>query len=223
MTKLTISAVLVVIAALAAWLVTRKLALSCFIICGFAALNLGGDFLTRYVKSRGRNNKQSILPINLRWYGARIVHTGVVLAFIGIAGSGGYGTEKQAALRPGDKISVAGFDITFDGLKADHGPNFTAVTADISVHKNQELIDKLNPSRAFYHRSEKRTSEVDIRRTLAYDLYVALAEVDSRSELINLKVLIKPLINWIWIGSIVSVLGVILVLISFYRQKATAS
>ena len=42
---------------------------------------------------------------------------------------------------------------------------------------------------------------MDIRRTLAGDLYLALTEVDSASKLINLTIFIKPLINWIWIGS----------------------
>lgn len=215
----TVGAVLAVIAALAVWVVSHKIALSCFVLCGFAMLNLGVDFISRYVKMRVTDKEQSLRRRSLRWYGARIVHTGVVLAFIGIAGSGGYGIEGQAALRPNDEIDVAGFNITYDGLKADHGPNFTAVTANISVHKGQKLVAKLNPSQAYYSRSDKRTSEVDIRRTLAYDLYVALTEVDNTSELINLTVLVKPLVNWIWIGSIVSVLGVILVLISSYRRK----
>jgi cytochrome c-type biogenesis protein CcmF len=217
----TAGAVLAAVAALAAWLIGHKIALSCFVLCGFAMLNLGADFLTRYAKMRARRKEQSGQRRNLRWYGARIVHAGVVLAFIGIAGSGGYGIEEQAALRPNDRIDVAGFNITYDGLKAEHGPNFIAVTANISVQKGQKLIAKLNPSQAYYSRSDKRTSEVDIRRTLAYDLYVALTEADNTSELINLTVLVKPLVNWIWIGSITSVLGVILVLISSCRRKPT--
>lgn len=216
----TIGAVLVAAAALASWFFTRKLPIPFFIICGFAMLNLAGDFINRYIKSRGRGNK-AVPPLNLRWYGARIVHIGVVLAFIGMAGSEGYDIEKQVALKRNEKIKVAGFDITFNNLKADHGSTFTAVTADLLVHKGDELIAQLHPSQAYYNRSDKRTSEVDIKRTLAYDLYVALTQVDSSKDLINLNVLIKPLINWIWIGSVVSILGATLVLISFYRRRTT--
>ncbi len=215
----TIGAVLAAITALAVWLITKKIAPACLIFCGFAALNLVADLLGRYNKNRARSGEQSTARPNLRWYGARIVHIGVVLAFIGIAGSGGYGIEKRAALKPNDKINIAGFDITFDGLKADHGSTFVAVKADISVHKGEKLIASLNPSQAYYSRPNERTSEVDIKRTLTYDLYIALTEVDRTAGLINLTVLIKPLINWIWIGSIVSVFGVVLVLISSYRQK----
>jgi cytochrome c-type biogenesis protein CcmF len=216
----TIGAVIVAAAALVSWFFTQKLPIPFFIICGFAILNLASDFINRYIKSRGRGDK-AVPPLNLRWYGARIVHIGVVLVFIGMAGSGGYDIEKQVALKRNEKIKVAGFDITFNNLKADHGSTFTAVTADLLVHKGDELIAELHPSQAYYSRSDKRTSEVDIKRTLAYDLYVALTQVDNSRDLINLNVLIKPLINWIWIGSVVSVLGATLVLISFYRRRNT--
>jgi len=219
----TAGAVLAAIVALAAWLLGHKIALVCFVLCGFAMLNLAGDFLRRYIKVRGRRNQRPVPRRNLRWYGARIVHSGVVLVFVGIAGSGGYGIEEQAALMPDGTFSMAGFNITYEGLKADHGPNFTAVTADITVHKGQKLVARLNPSQAYYSRSDKRTSEVAIRRTLAYDLYLALTEVDNTSGLINLNVLFKPLINWIWIGSIVSVLGVGLILISSYSRRTAVA
>lgn len=219
----TIGATFTAIMAIAAWLIGHKIALMCFILCAFAALNLGADFLSRYINIRMRKNEHPRPRPNMRWYGARIVHIGVVLVFFGIACSSGYGIEKHAALKPNDKISVAGFDLTFNGLKVDHGSNFVAVKADISVHKGQKLFAKLSPSQAYYIRSNKRTSEVDIRRTLAYDLYVALTEVDNTTEMINLKVLVKPLINWIWIGSIVMVIGVVLILVSFYTRKITVS
>ncbi|MHC4256444.1 MAG: heme lyase CcmF/NrfE family subunit [Planctomycetota bacterium] len=219
----TIGAILTVIAALAAWLVTHKIAPAFLIVCVFAVLNIGGDFLARYILVRGKKSGSSKATLNLRWYGSRIVHIGVIMAFIGIGGSGGYEVKNEIALKPKDSISIGGFDITFDGLKANHGPNFTAVIADISVYKGDELIDKLNPSRAYYSRTDKRTSEVDIRRTLAYDLYMALTDVDTTTELINLTILVKPLINWIWIGTIVSVVGTLLILFSSYRRKTIVS
>jgi cytochrome c-type biogenesis protein CcmF len=205
-----------------------------FILCGFAVLNFAGDFISRYMQIRGRDNK-SKPSLNLRWYGARIVHIGVVLAFVGIAGSGGYGTEELAALRPGEELSVAGFDIVYEGLDTEHGPNFTAVTANISVYESvdpntlntmsgtqgRKLLARLVPAKAVYSASGKAVSEVDIRRTLREDLYLALTEVDAGSKLINLRVMVKPLINWIWIGSIVMLLGTVVVLISFYKRKIT--
>ncbi|MFC1781338.1 heme lyase CcmF/NrfE family subunit [Planctomycetota bacterium] len=219
----TIGAAIATISALAGWLLTDKIAPAVFILCSFAVLNLAGDFISRAVKSKTGNVGQPKSGLNLRWYGARIVHIGVVMAFVGIAGSGGYGSEEQIALKLGSKINVAGYDITFDGFKADHGSNFTAVSSDIIVEKDGELVAKLNPSQAVYSDSGKRTSEVDIKRSLASDLYLALNEVDLTGEIINLNVMVKPLINWIWIGCIVSVFGTIIVLTSFYQRRKSSS
>ena len=128
--------------------------------------------------------------------------------------------EKTAAMRVGDKTNIAEYELTFDDLKVEQGRNFTAVAASISVYKDVKLIAQLKPAKAFYSASRKNVSEIDIRRTLAGDLYLALTEVDNSQKLINLHIMIKPLINWIWIGSFVMVLGTLAVLLSSFKQKA---
>lgn len=199
------------------WLLSGSATIPCFIICGFMLVNIIVDFVRYEMKAAAGKKTGSVSPRNLRWYGARIVHLGIAIMFIGIAGSGGYAMEKNAALKPGEKTDIAKYELSFDALKAEHGRNFTAVTADISVYKDEELIVRLKPAKAFYHASQKTVSEIDVRRTLGGDLYLALTEVDKGRELINLHIMIKPLINWIWIGSFVMVLGGLAVLFSSHR------
>ena len=55
--------------------------------------------------------------------------------------------------------------------------------------------------------------------TLGGDLYLALTGVDTAKKLINLRVLVKPLINWVWLGGIVMVLGAAMVLTALYTRK----
>ena len=57
---------------------------------------------------------------------------------------------------------------------------------------------------------------------MAGDLYLALTQVDSTTRLINLTIYIKPLINWIWIGNIVMVLGALLAIVAVVGQKRNA-
>ncbi|MCP4607446.1 MAG: heme lyase CcmF/NrfE family subunit [Planctomycetes bacterium] len=194
------------------WLLSGSPAIPCFILSGFVLINLLADFV-------GYKAKKS--PRNLRWFGARIVHLGVAIMFIGMAGSGGYDIEKTVALRVGDKTNIAKYELILNDLKVEHGRNFTAVVADVSVRKGEELIAQLKPARAFYSASGKNVGEIDIRRTLAGDLYLALTEVDNSQKLINLLIMVKPLINWIWIGSFVMVLGTLAVMLSSLKQKAT--
>jgi len=206
----TIGAVISAAAAVGGWLLAGTLAVPYFIICGFASVNIAADFSKR-------------LKRTLHWYGTRLTHAGVVLIFIGIAGSGAYEIAKEAALKPHQTVSVGSYDFHFANIEADHGPNFTAVTARIEVRRNKELIATLKPSQAYYHDSNKQTSEVDIKRSLAGDIYVALTAVDKSNGLINLRVLIKPFINWIWIGSAAMVLGAVMVIVSYAKQRAAAA
>jgi len=236
LSRRTIGAGVVIIAAVCAWFVTRGFAVSCFIICGFVLLNLVADVVGYEMKLAGGSKQVASARRSLRWYGSRVVHFGVLLVFVGIAGSGGYGSEEQRVLQPGQGFTLGKFKIVYDDLTAEHGPNFTAATAHVSVYRadgpeagesstanSGELIAELTPARAVYTASGRAVSEVDIRRTLAGDLYLALTDLDSSSKLINLRILVKPLINWIWIGSTVMILGAVLVLISCHGKKATVS
>jgi cytochrome c-type biogenesis protein CcmF len=222
-----IGAIIVAVAALACWWFTKSLALPCLVLCAFACLNLVANFITRFLAKSKNKKTAPAAPVNLRWYGARIVHLGIILAFMGIAGSGGYGVEEKVALKPNESTTIDEFTFTHHGLKADHGPNFTAVTADISVTRNAsdspQPFAELSPSMAVYSRSGKRTSEVDIKRTFGGDVYLALEGINSSDQLINLNILIKPLINWIWIGGFLTIIGSLLVQISLYRQRKTAT
>ena len=206
----TIGAIVTGIVAVILWTFTKRLAISYFIVCAFAAVNL----MFELFGGRGPSSRRT-----MRWYGARIVHISIVLMFVGMTGSGAYDIEKQAALRPGETIKAGKFEFKFDGVSTNPGPNFTAVVAKVAVSQGSELITTLNPSQPHYYSGAKPSSEVDIKRSLAGDIYVALVAVDEKSQLIKLRVLIKPLINWIWIGGGGLVLGTVLVLISFYWRK----
>jgi cytochrome c-type biogenesis protein CcmF len=234
----TWGAVITGIASVAIWALAGNLAMAYLVACAFVGLNLAADFVRRYTRrtaqdparkageslegEASRFNLPNVRSSSLRWYGARIVHVGVLLAFVGIAGSGGFDTEKQVALRPGERVQVGRFELTYNDLNANHGANFTAIKAQVSVSRDQQPIGKLSPALALYGQSGKRTSEVDVRRSLAGDLYLALTDVDTASRLINLTIFIKPLIDWIWIGSILMVLGTGLVLAASRRAGLPA-
>lgn len=205
--------------ALTAWFFTKVMAIPFLVICVFILVNLCADFVA-YEKSISKRKKDGQSPKrSLRWYGARIVHLGVALMFIGIAGSGGYSLEEQFAMTPGQQKTIGNYNVIYNEMTVEQGANFTAMNANMSVYKDEQLIAELKPAKAVYRPSGKAVSEVDIRRTLGGDLYLALTQVDTNTEMINMRVLIKPLINWIWIGSIIMVIGAALVMTAFYRTS----
>ena len=201
------------------WLLSGSPAIPVFILSGFMLVNLVADVIGYEVNLFRRRKAGTGGKHSLRWYGARIVHIGVAIMFIGIAGSGGYGKELEIAMRPGEKVDFEGYELTYDDMSADHGPNFTAVIAAVSVRVDGELITQLKPSQAVYTASGKRVPEIDVRRTLAGDLYMALTGMDVGSGLVNLKIMSKPLINWVWIGSMVMCVGAMMVILALCLPK----
>ena len=206
------------------WLASGSPAIPCFIFSGLLLVNVIADFVRYEVRIASGRKAGSAPARSLRWYGARFAHFSVALIFIGIAGSAGYDSEVRVALRPGEKASIGRYELTFDRLSAEHGPNFTSAIAHISVYDGREFIAELRPARAYHKvRGSNVVSEVDVRRTLAGDLYLVLEDVDQTRDLINLRIAIKPLINWIWIGSFVMIVGALAVLIASYRRKTVMS
>jgi cytochrome c-type biogenesis protein CcmF len=210
-------AVLALVASGLIWFMTKALAPAILVCSGVVFLNLVGDLSGRIFTSKAANQSK----ISLRWVGARVVHLGVALIFLGIAGSGGYGQEGQFAMVPGQQETIGRYTLVYEQLRQEEGPNFTAFVADVMVYEQDQPVAKLAPAKAVYSASNQSVSEVDIRRTLGGDLYLALTEMDLANERINLRVLIKikPLINWIWIGSGLMVSGAVLALAAMGRRR----
>ncbi|HZC30822.1 MAG TPA: cytochrome c-type biogenesis CcmF C-terminal domain-containing protein, partial [Gaiellaceae bacterium] len=88
---------------------------------------------------RGRAAAGGIVRLigrNRRRYGGYVVHAAVVLLAIGIAGSSAYQTQREQVLKPGQSMEAAGYTLTYAGLSAVKGPNYTGFRAllDVSGH-----------------------------------------------------------------------------------------
>ncbi|MBE0535567.1 MAG: heme lyase CcmF/NrfE family subunit [Phycisphaerae bacterium] len=191
-----------------------------FILSGYVIVVLVADFVGHKINRAGG---KAAAPRSLRWYGARIVHLGVAIMFVGIAGSGGFGEEKALAMRPGDRTTIRDFELTYEKLEGEHGPNFNAAKAVVSITKEGKPVAQLSPAKAVYSPGGKTISEVDIRRTLGGDLYLAMTDVNVSTRMINLRIMVKPLINWIWIGSCIMALGTVMVMVALLKPAAKAA
>ncbi len=215
----TIGAATVLAVSIGLWAVTRALTLPCLIISGFVGLNLLADLFWPDEWARLKQMGGSRFRKPLRWYGARLSHLGVVLIFCGFAGAGGYDTEEKVALHPKESTTVGNFTIQLEALTMDHADGKITRTAHLAVSRQTKSLRMFSPSLVWHQRRDQTTSEVDVHRSLAGDLYLALLAVDQQKQLINLRVLIKPLINWMWAGCIIMVGGAGLVLLSWYVNK----
>jgi cytochrome c-type biogenesis protein CcmF len=64
------------------------------------------------------------------------------------------------------------------------------------------------PARWFFRKHEDQpTTEVAIRRSFAEDLYLVMPAYELQDQSMSLQVVINPLVNWIWTGFGILVLG----------------
>jgi len=144
---------------------------------------------------------------NPRRYGGYVVHVGVVLIFIGVAGSSFFKIEKQISLKPGETVEVGRYTLKYDGIKNSEDAHVASQAAVVEVFVGGRQIDTMHPEKRLYKKQNQPTTEVAIRPTLREDLYVVLGSYDEPSGLATLQVFVNPLLSWLWIGGIVLVLG----------------
>jgi len=117
-------------------------------------------------------------------------------------------------VKPGDEISIAGFDVTFTGAEKVRGPNYIADQGTLEVYRDGAWLTTLKPERRFYPVAQSTTTESAIRSTMAGDLYASLSEPASEQAgaqgAWTLRILYEPLVNLIWIGSTLLILGGVL-------------
>lgn len=147
-----------------------------------------------------------LLTRNRRRYGGYIIHLGIVMMIIGIAGSNIYNEEFTKTVKPGETFQTEDYSITYKGMQQTSRANTTVVYADVEVSKNAGKTFTIRPEKVFYPTSEQPSTEPAIESTWLEDFYIVLAGWDQ-DQSVSFKVNINPLVKWLWVGGYVLVFG----------------
>ena len=128
---------------------------------------------------------------NRRRYGGYIVHVGIAVLFLGVAGSSSFNEQKDVRLEPGETVRIKDYEVTYreptvaieDDRSGTGAPlSFGAV---LDVRKDDEQF-VMRPARNYYPSQSdsmgpvgrffggEATSEVDLRWGLSQDLWLAV-------------------------------------------------
>ncbi|MDA2913061.1 heme lyase CcmF/NrfE family subunit [Acidobacteriia bacterium AH_259_A11_L15] len=149
---------------------------------------------------------------NTRRYGGYVIHFGVALLFIGFVGNA-LSTDRQIEMRPGDEFNLRDYRFVLRGLEEAENDNYIASRAKIDVYHGENFLTTMYPERRFYKASQQPTTEVDIRSRLQEDVYLVFAGLAEDSGRAVIHAYINPLVNWVWIGGFVMVLGTLIALL----------
>jgi cytochrome c-type biogenesis protein CcmF len=80
--------------------------------------------------------------------------------------------------------------------------------AVVSVYKNGRYVGELYPRRDYYYESQQPMTIPGLRSTMEDDFYVLLVDWQPISSAgATFKVYHNPLVNWLWFGGFVFILG----------------
>ena len=154
-------------------------------------------------------------------YGGYIVHIGVIIMAAGIVGSMFFSTNVQKQVAPGESIQIRGYTLTFQGLKDITTEHTQKVTGTLAVSRNGKPLGIIESSRRVEGHAEEPqpVTDVGIRSRPLEDLYVILANWTEDEKAATFKVLVNPLMMWVWVGSAVLVAGTIIAFWPDRREK----
>jgi cytochrome c-type biogenesis protein CcmF len=157
---------------------------------------------------------------NRRRYGGYIVHASVVLLALGIAGSGAYGSTAERKLSRGQSLSVAGYTLTYRSLSQQRSANHIALRAAVDVSRGDKLVARVQPGKNRYFAEQQVSNEMAIHTD-----WLRAEDVDVIADQINpggaiyFKVLVKPLVNLIWVAGLVFLAGALVALWPDAREQ----
>lgn len=198
-------------------------AYSVVVFAGYVALYE----IWRGVMARSRNRGENpfvafgmLMLRNRRRYGGYIVHLGIVIIGIGIIGSTLFQTQRQQALNVGETMTVTnGYHLRFDEMIDAIGEDGRLMTvARVTVIRDGKEIAHLRPR--IDHFDQMPMTIAGAHSTFENDFYVLL--IPSQEFTLTratFSVYINPLINLVWWGGLVLILGTV---ISAWPQQVAA-
>src|SRR5712692_177846 len=192
--------------------------LVCLMLCVFVTTTIGMEFFrgARVIRSRsGASLLASAVDLtmrNTRRYGGYIVHMGMVLIFVGLAGAA-FNRDARKDMQPGSTLQIGGYKLLLQGFDAKAEKNYTAERMVVEVWRDNKPLMMLYPERRFFETNEQSGTMVAIYSTLREDLYVVYAGQNPETQAPVIHAFLNPLVKWIWLGGLVVVLGTLVTLL----------
>jgi len=159
-----------------------------FALAGFAAGAAGRQLVlaTRRQGWRGLVGRAN---------GGMVVHLGVILIAVAFAASQSYSRTTELRLAPGVSAHYGGHTFTYTGSHQ--------VTTDQTVTlRAAVLVDgrEYAPALKLFRANGQTVPTPSVRTGLAGDVYLTLEKQPEAGDVATIKVLLMPLVIWLWIG-----------------------
>ena len=139
-------------------------------------------------------------------WGTAVAHFGLALTLLGIVSVSSWATERILAMKPGETVSLSGYDFTFDGLQQRGGPNYRQLAAKFTVRSGGGEIGVMQPAKRTFGSRNMTTTEAALMSRGVSQLYLSLGDAEADGSIV-VRLYYKPLVLLIWLGAVVMMLG----------------
>lgn len=139
-------------------------------------------------------------------WGKAVAHAGFGITMLGVSGLMAWQQEDIRVAQLNEPYTVGDYEITLQQVREVQGPNYLSTMADIQVRKDGRDVALLQPEKRVYPVAGMPTTEAAIDYRMMRDVYLAIGDAQPGGAH-TVRTYIKPLTNWIWMGSFLMALG----------------
>jgi cytochrome c-type biogenesis protein CcmF len=197
---------------------------ACWSLSAFVVTTIMQEYW-RAISARVRNRGESIprafatlLRKNQRRYGGYIVHLGIVFILVGIGGAA-FDEEQLENVEPGQSTYMRDYRLeylTADPILAQH---YGGARARLALYRGDEPLAVMTPEKRTYWLEQQPVSIPAIYSTVREDFYVILSAIEPNGSA-TIKIYRNPLVNWIWMGLGVFIVGSLCIMWPYDRGQA---
>jgi cytochrome c-type biogenesis protein CcmF len=182
-----------------------------FALGGFAS----GSALRQVVMA---TRKQGLRGLVGRTNGGMIVHVGVILIAVALAASNSFTHSQELFLKTGTPAYFSGHSFELIKIVEETTDRAISVKAMISIDGGQAYA----PAITKFTKVGMNIGTPSVKTGVRGDIYLTLEPpVKQDSGEAHIKVFIKPLLVWLWIGGFLMALGTLLAAFPGRRRKPT--
>jgi cytochrome c-type biogenesis protein CcmF len=180
-----------------------------FAFGGFA----GGAAMRQLVLATRRQGFRGLVG---RANGGMVVHIGVIIIAVALAASNSYTHSQELMLKKGVVAKYGGHTFELMGFTTTTDDRRTAVAANVRVDGGKTY----GPAVTKFKSMGTNIGTPSVRTSFVNDIYMTLEPpVKATGDTAKIKVFIKPMVLWLWIGGLLMGLGTLLAAFPGTRRR----
>ncbi len=140
-------------------------------------------------------------------WGTAFAHFGIGVTLLGIIGVTAWGSERIAAIKPGQSLTISHYRVTFDGTFNRAGPNYQDIVGHFTVRRpNGQFVGVLEPSHRTFPARDMAVTEAALMSRGVSQIYVSLGDPNPDGS-VAVRLYYKPHVLMIWLGAVFMFFG----------------